>query len=683
MFHRIVRIATATVALSIAWAQEGERDVRALRPADTTRAETAVLDNLERRAREALAAIPHARTGGEADQARPWLRRRLEQSLGFRQLPWPPDLKPQLTGIVKRPGYRIEKIVYQTLPGVQVPAHVYMPEPLSGRAPAILFYNGHWWAPGKAKEDFQAFCINMARLGFVVLSFDAFGQGERGVSNRDHRRTESLLTGISQQGFAEYETQCALSYLLARPEVDPDRIGMTGASGGGYNTWITAAMDDRIKVVVPVVGTSEFYEQLSACRPLDWYNANEHCHFVAGLIRYANNHELLAMAAPRPLLIIAADHDESFPVTGVRGVAEYGQALYRSYGAGEKFSYFEDSSEGHGYQQKKREAAYGWFLRWLQNRGDGKPYAEPPTGTLPPDSSELRCFPAGKNQPAGPGMHAAIERLANAAHAPVLPVAAETAAPAPRLRNVKLQRLEISTEPGLTAPAFLLRPDGAERGILVAVDDRGKEELASDPVIRHAREQGWAICGVDPRGIGESTLRKTGWVFAVSLLLGENFVERQGSDIARVAASLKASGIYARGHNAALAAAYAVARGPSTLRWFILRDGFVSFHQFIDRPESMRASYALQAVDPPEGGTYDREIPSHYFPFGALRTFDIPDLLAASPARRGLVVNPIDGDWKRMPAAGARKLLPANVEVVSGADPLPRVAQFLDQVQRQ
>ena len=139
-----------------------------------------------------------------------------------------------------------------------------MPEPLSGRAPAILFYNGHWWVPGKAKEDFQAFCINMARLGFVVLSFDAFGQGERGVSNRDHRRTEALLAGISQQGFAEYETQCALSYLLARPEVDPDRIGMTGASGGGYNTWITAALDDRIKVVVPVVGTSDFYEQLSA-----------------------------------------------------------------------------------------------------------------------------------------------------------------------------------------------------------------------------------------------------------------------------------------------------------------------------------------------------------------------------------------------------------------------------------
>ena len=171
-------------------------------------------------------------------------------------------------------------------------------------------------------------------------------------------------------------------------------------------------------------------------------------------------------------------------------------------------------------------------------------------------------------------------------------------------------------------------------------------------------------------------------MFAVDLLLDENFVQLQGSDIARVVASLKARGIYARGHNAALAAAYAVARSPATLRWFILRDGFISFHQFIDRPESMRASYALQAAEPSEGATYDREIPYHYFPFGALRAFDIPDLLAASPARRGLVVNPIDGDWNRMPAAGARKLLPANVEVVADADPLRGVARFLDGIAR-
>ena len=250
----------------------------------------------------------------------------------------------------------------------------------------------------------------MARLGFVVLSFDPFGQGERGVSSRDHRRTEALLVGVAQQGFAEYETRCALEYLLARPEVDPKRVGMTGASGGGYNTWITAALDDRIAAAVPVVGTSEFAEQIRVCRPLDWYHAAEHCHFVPGLIRYANNHELLAMAAPKPVLIIAASQDQSFPVAGVREVADYGRELYTSYGAGEKLRLVVDEAEGHGYQRTKREAAYGWFLRWLMGRGDGGPHPEPPTETEPFDSEELRCFPPGRNEPAGPAMIEAVRR---------------------------------------------------------------------------------------------------------------------------------------------------------------------------------------------------------------------------------------------------------------------------------
>ena len=217
----------------------------------------------------------------------------------------------------------------------------------------------------------------MARLGFVVLSFDPFGQGERGVSSRDHRRTEALLVGVAQQGIAEYETRCALEYLLSRQEVDPRRVGITGASGGGYNTWITAALDDRIAAAVPVVGTSEFAEQIHVCRPLDWYQAAEHCHFVPGLIRYANNHELLAMAAPKPILIIAAAAGPELPGRGRAPVAEYGRTLYESYGAGDRIGLVVDRSEGHGYQRSKREAAYGWFLRWLLHRGDGGPFSEP------------------------------------------------------------------------------------------------------------------------------------------------------------------------------------------------------------------------------------------------------------------------------------------------------------------
>ncbi len=634
--------------------------------------EQAVLDNLERRAREALASIRHARTAAEADEARPRLRRLLRESLGFEKLPWPPELGVRTVGELRERGYRIEKLVWETLPGVPVPAHLYLPEKLSGKAPAILFYTGHWWPDSKSRENFQAFCINMARLGFMVLTFDAFGQGERGVSRRDHRRTEFLPAGVSQQGLAEYETRCALEYLWSRPEVDRERIGMTGASGGGYNTWITAALDDRIRVAVPVVGTSDFYEQIHVCRPLDWYRAVEHCHFVPRLIRYADNYEFVAMTAPRPLLIVAALEDQSFPIEGVRKVYRYGREIYGAYGAAGKVAFYQDPAP-HGYQQKKREAAYGWFLKWLMDRGAGGPFPEPATEPRRWDDPALRCFPPAENRPAGPGFVAMAERLAREVRPAGRQIDPETAlGAAPRrqrfdskLSAARRQRVTVPVEEDLAVPALLLRPEGEPRGLLVAADDRGKDEAAVSPFTREALREGWAVAAVDPRGIGEMAVTKRGWMFAVSLLLGENFVWRQAQDLLAVRDALgrgRGFALYARGHNAALAAAYAVAAGGQELRWFVLQDGFLTYHAFISRPASARASFQLFGAEDFRRDVYDREIPYHYVPFDVLRRFDLPQLLAAAGAR-GLVVNPIDGDWRQMVEGEARRWVPAGVEL--------------------
>jgi dienelactone hydrolase len=689
------------LATGLARAEDWQAKIESLRPKDVTTRGTAVLDNLEQRARKALAAIPRFHTAADADTRRAELRRELEKSLGFRRLPWPPMLNPRVVGVLRRHGYKIEKVVYESLPGALVPAHLYLPEDAERPAPAVLFYPGHWWVDSKSRLDFQAFGINMARLGFVVLNFDPFGQGERGVSSRDHRRTEALLVGIAQQGFAEYETRCALEYLLSRPEVDPRRVGMTGASGGGFNTWITAALDDRIAAAVPVVGTSDFAEQIHVCRPLDWYHAAEHCHFVPGLIRYANNHELLAMAAPKPVLIVAASSDESFPVSGVREVARYGKELYASYGASERIGLVVDEAEGHGYQRAKREAAYGWFLRWLQNRGDGRPHPEPRTETIPFDSVELRCFAAGRNSPAGPAMIEAAKALARdlARSTPrpdlrailgsmpsALPIKAD-------LHAARAQRLLVPSETDLDVATFVLKPEREARGVLVALDDSGKETLAADTVIAKALAGGWAVCGVDPRGIGESATDKMGWVYAVSLLLGENFVGRQAWDLGRVFETLNAVegfrgrpfGLYARGQNACLAAMYAIARssdpgpGAPRLRWYILRDGYLSWGALIDRPRSLSLSYRLTREDRDRISAFDREIPAVFFAFDGLRSFDLPQLLAVSPAR-GLIVNAIDEDGGRLPEKLAARLIKPPVQALLADEPGRGVGEFLDTV---
>jgi pimeloyl-ACP methyl ester carboxylesterase len=480
---------------------------------------------------------------------------------------------------------------------------------------------------------------------------------------------------------------------------------MTGASGGGYNTWITAALDDRILAAVPVVGTSDFAEQIQVCRPLDWYQAAEHCHFVPGLIRYANNHELLAMAAPKPLLIIAAERDQSFPIDGVRAVAEYGRMLYEAYGASNRIDLVVDSIDGHGYQRKKREAAYGWFLRWLMNKGDGSPYSEPPTDTSRFDALELRCFPPGQNQPGGPAIVSMVERLAHdlPVNSPDRQVDLESVLgtwPAPlqdrtgvRIEPVRLQRLVIPTESGISVPAFLLNTDGRVRGVIVTVADDGKESIVSDPVIGAAIEHGWAVCGVDPRGVGESSSAKTGWIFAVSLLLGENFVWRQAFDLHQVIDTLgshhafagKSIGLYARGPNASLMAVYALARleqnrrRPSPLSWFLLRDVYLSYHAFIERPKSLLDSFRLMPTDSNRTSSFDREIPSSFFVFDVLHSWDLRHLLALINTR-GLIVNPIDGDGDRLSEPAALKLLPRSIEVVSARDPDKQIKDFLRRV---
>jgi len=362
------------------------------------------------------------------------------------------------------------------------------------------------------------------------------------------------------------------------------------------------------------------------------------------LIRYANNHELLAMASPKPVIIIAASQDQSFPITGVRLVFEYGRDLYRASGAPEKIGFFEDTTAGHGYQQKKREAAYGWFRKWLMGQGDGGPYPEPPTEVLPFDALELRCFPPGHNEPAGPGIVAAVLKIAGRAK-PSHSISSLTV----RRPNVSLppdapvQRLLIPTTGDLQIPAFFIRGNG--RGVLLALDDRGKEFALKEGHVVTASRDGWPLCGVDPRGIGEMVTTQTGWLSAVSLLLGNSFVEQQALDLLAAASLFEGRPIalVARGPNAVLAAARALPH-ISRLESYALYEGFQSYRDFLDRPKSLESSYQLRK-DNSDRFAYDREIPFFYVPWKGLLGPDIPDLLKATEAR-GTWEGVMNGDWE-------------------------------------
>lgn len=361
----LVLLALALVRVEPGWAQDLEAQARALRPADPSPLSIAADDDLERRAHEALDGIRRARRAQDIEDQRPDLRDRLEKSLGVGRLPWPPDLQATLTGQVDRDGYRIDKLVFQTLPGVWVTAHLYVPNGLTDPAPTVLVSSAHGWSEGKAHPDAQAFAMNMARLGFAVLVFDGMGQGERAGSPANHRQAELRLLGVTQQALVQYEIRVALVYLQSRLDVDPERIGMLGADGGGFATWIAAALDEDIKAAVVMDDTTDFHEQVRYFRSLDEYEIDDHRLLIPGIYRYANQHELVALTAPRPALIVQPTGDGEFPLDGAREVYEYGVEAYAALHERKGIGFVEDDKNGRGLQKSKREAAYGWFARWL------------------------------------------------------------------------------------------------------------------------------------------------------------------------------------------------------------------------------------------------------------------------------------------------------------------------------
>ena len=211
-----------------------------------------------------------AQTLSELEIRRSSLQARLRHSLGLD--PWPDRtaLNSMVVGELNRPGYRIEKLVYEAWAGLPVSAHLYIPDPLNRPCPGLVYACGHWMEAGKLAPAVQAFCATAATMGIMTLVYDPIGQGERLESWREHGFLSALLVGQCQLGLMVWESIRGLDYLQSRPEVDPAKIGMTGASGGGLNTLFTSAIEDRFACAIPVAYPCTFSLAMQAERDLNW-----------------------------------------------------------------------------------------------------------------------------------------------------------------------------------------------------------------------------------------------------------------------------------------------------------------------------------------------------------------------------------------------------------------------------
>lgn len=322
------------------------------------------------------------------------VRKKITESI-WNNLGTAPDhklkLNPCVFNEIKMDGYAVRNLIFQTRKDFYATASLYVPDG-TGPFPAVLNTHGHHSA-GRLAENIQARGHVLAKSGYVCLSIDAFGAGERSTRHGDFEYHgdnigASLLDiGETLLGMQVVDNSRAIDLLSSLDFVDSSAIGVTGASGGGNQAMWIAALDERIKAAVIVVSVGSFQSYVMG--------SNCICELLPNGLTFTEEYGILALMAPRSVKICNALHDCNptfYPVEMLRTFKE-ARKIYQAYNADENFSY-QIFNRPHGYWPEIREAALGWFNRALKKQGTGAPVKEPAFTPLPQE--KLLCYPLGK-----------------------------------------------------------------------------------------------------------------------------------------------------------------------------------------------------------------------------------------------------------------------------------------------
>src|SRR5215469_14914721 len=310
------------------------------------------------------------------------------------------DLHAVITGKIPMDGFTIEKVVFQSLPGIYVTALVYVPNNHTSKHPAVLVPAGH---AADGKFHYQALSQRLAGRGYVVISWDPVGQGERSqfwdarmqksrynLICAEHAVMGNLayLAGANLARWEVWDGIRAVDYLLTRPEVDAERISITGTSGGGTQTALIAALDERIKVAAPSCYITSLPMRMSNRIFVDPDSDPEQD--LVGMISNGVDHPgLLLLMYPRPVLVAAAVLD-FFPIEGTRKTFRELERLYTRFGHGDRIALVE-GYHSHQYSPENQEAALDFLDHF--NR-------MPVRSSLPPvkelGDESLRCTRTGQ-----------------------------------------------------------------------------------------------------------------------------------------------------------------------------------------------------------------------------------------------------------------------------------------------
>jgi len=590
-------------------------------------------------------------------------RRRVREAIlsGIGSLPERTPLDARITGVIERADHRIEKLVFESQPGFYVTANLYLPKIGSPPYPAVLYPLGH--EPGaKAYPVWQQMLVSLARNGYVALTWDTLGQGERiQLWDEDFRASklrsstvehtmlgiQCLPVGDSLARYTIWDGLRALDYLLSRPEVDPKRVAVTGNSGGGTHTAYLAALDDRLQVAAPSCYLTSWERLLETIGPQD----AEQC-FPGWLAAGMDHADFVLAFAPKPYLVLSAIRD-FFSIAGARATFEEARRIYEKLGAADRLAMVE-ADDGHGYSPPRRLGAYRWFERWLKGAEAGIAETEAPiaredelwatkTGQVLTSLGGETVFSLNRKRAAalrrsGPPIAREQLRRLIAYEAPQGPPPVRPLGLVER-SGYRLEKLVYESEPGIQIPAVLAVPEvpAGRKPAAIVVHGRGKSAARAE--IEALVRAGMAVLAIDARGWGETRTAggKAGeWaryfgdydsaMTALLLdrpLLGQRVVDIcRGLDLLAVRADVDAGKICGLGMEAGGVPLLHAAVLDERLRKIALERVLASYESVVERPIHQ--------------GVFENVV------FGVLKYYDLPDLAATLAPRKLWLIDAAD-----------------------------------------
>ena len=571
-------------------------------------------------------------------------------------------LNAEIVGRMSRDDCRVEKVIFESHPRHYVTGVLYLPIG-EGPHPAVLVPCGHS-ANGKAMETYQRLCILLARNGLAAFCYDPIGQGERYqildaegrpkyYSTLEHTLVGvgGILLGTSTARHRIYDGMRAIDYLVSREEIQPERIGCTGNSGGGTLTSYLMALDPRVACAAPSCYLT------SLRRLIDTIGTQDAEQNIHGQIAFGMDHaDYLLMRAPKPTLICTATGD-FFDIRGVWDTFRQAKRFYTRLGFSERVDLVETDAT-HGFSTQLRVATVRWMRRWLLNVDDAITEPEFPIFT----EEELQCTPQGQvmlmhgarsifeihadmeerlaeergefwaETPKSEALQATrdlagIRRLAD------LPEAPHEKVGVMEREEYRIERIVLYPEEGISLPALAFVPRRPRDDAYLYVHGEGKHvDAGPDGPIQRLVLDGSTVLTVDLRGIGEtgcgdekrderwSDLLGSEWKDCLlAYMLNRSYVGMRTEDILISARFLAGYRGVDRVHligigEAGPPALHAAALEPQLFASIALRRSIISWSAVIRSPEAQRQ--LINTVH------------------GALETYDLPDLLASLPPEK-------------------------------------------------